>query len=239
MTDNLTDVERLMLQIEGSIPRLLFVVAGPSGVGKNTIIRELLTNHPYEMARLITYTTRPRRDDEVEGQQYHFVTPDQFEALARQGRLLEVDEESIGHDVYKLGHVYSMPRDIYEAMPREKHILIAEVDIYGMRLLRQHYPECVTIFVTAPPQTLMERILERPDEHMDDENLAHRMKTAEEQIAAAREFDYIVFNEEGRLCKAVTTIEAIVRAERMRVRNNLDLRAAISPLDFQIPSSEA
>jgi guanylate kinase len=239
MTNHLTDVERLMLQIRGDIPRLLFVVAGPSGVGKNTIIKELLTNHPYEMARLITYTTRPRRDDEVEGEQYHFVTAEQFDTFARQGKLLEVDEDSIGHDVYKLGHVYSMPRDIYENMPKEKHILVAEVDIYGMRLLRQHYPDCVTIFVTAPPQALMERILERRDEHMDDENLAHRMKTAEEQIAAAKEFDYIVFNEEGRLCKAVGTVETIVRAERMRVRSSLDLREAISPHDFQIPSSES
>jgi len=226
MTDQLTDVERLMVHTQGFIPRLLFVVAGPSGVGKNTIIKELLTNHPLQMSRLITYTTRPRRDDEVEGEQYRFVSPERFRALGSQGKLLEVDEHTVGHDVYKMGHVYSMPKDIYEGIPRTKHLVLAEVDIFGMRLLREHHPECVTIFVTAPPEVLLDRIRERRDDHMDEANLAHRMQTAREQIAAAKEFDYVVFNEDGRLYHAVKTIEAIIQVERMRIREGFDLLSA-------------
>ncbi len=232
MTDHLTDVERFVLQAKGSLPRLLFVVAGPSGVGKNTIIKELLTNHQREMSRLITYTTRPRRDDEVEGEQYHFVSPERFRELAVQGDLMEANETVTGRDVYNLGHVYSMPANIYGDLPPGKHILLAEVDINGMRLLRQHYPDCITIFVTAPPLTLIERIRERRDEHMNDDNLAHRMETAREQMAAAAEFSYIVFNEEGYLCRTVETIEAIIRAERMRVRPGLDLAATIPESAF-------
>lgn len=239
MTDHLTDIEQFILQTQGTLPRLLFVVAGPSGVGKNTIIKELLTNHHHEMERLITYTTRPRRDDEVEGEQYHFVTTEQFRELALQGKLMEANEAAAGRDVYNLGYVYSMPADIYENVPREKHILLAEVDINGMRLLRQHYPGCVTIFVTAPPLALMERIRERRDEHMDDDNLAHRMQTAREQITAASDFDYIVFNEEGRLCRAVQTIEAIIQAERMRKRPGIDLAAVIPEEAFRSTSEHA
>jgi guanylate kinase len=217
MKDQLTDVERLMLHARGYIPRMLVIVAGPSGVGKNTIIKEVLTNHPNEMARLVTYTTRPRRDDEVEGEQYRFVTPEVFQDLARQGKLMEADAETAGHDVYKVGHVYSMPADIYDGVPANKHILLAEVDIHGMRRLRDHYPECVTIFVTAPSDALQERILERRDEHMNDDNLAHRMQTALEQMQAASEFDFIVFNEEGHLYRTVSTIEAIIHVERLRI----------------------
>src|SRR6185369_9902053 len=102
-------------------------------------------------------------------------------------------------------------------------LLLAEVDIFGMRLLREHYPDCVTIFITAPPEALQDRIRERRDEHMDETNLAQRMETAREQIAAAKEFDYVVFNQEGRLCHAVNTIESIIQVERMRVREGLDL----------------
>jgi guanylate kinase len=230
MSNQLTDVERLMLHARGSIPRMLVVVAGPSGVGKNTIIKEVLTNHSDIMARLITYTTRPRRDDEVEGEQYRFVSPQLFSELATQGRLMEANAESAGHDVYKLGHVYSMPADIYDGVPLNKHILIAEVDIHGMRRLREHYPDCITIFVSAPPDALRERIMERRDEHMNDDNLAHRLETAREQMQAAREFDYIVFNEEGHLYRTVGAIETILSAERMRIReaDKIDLLASLS-----------
>ncbi len=231
MTEYLTDVERLAQAAAGQLPRLLFIIAGPSGVGKNTIIKEVLTNHPREMSRLITYTTRPPREDEVEGEQYHFVTSDQFRDLALDGQLMEADENAVGRDVYNLGYVYSMPTDIFAGVSPSKHLIIAEVDIYGMRLLRQHYPDCITIFVTTSPATLLERIRDRPDEHMNEHNLTHRMETAREQIAAASEFNYIVFNDEGRLFHAVRSVEVIIRSERMRVRSNVNLLEAL-PSEF-------
>ena len=231
MSDHLTDVERIALATTGQIPRLLFVIAGPSGVGKNTIIKEVLTNHQQEMSCLITYTTRPPREDEVEGEQYHFVSPEVFSDLAFAGRLMEADETIVGRDVYNLGYVYSMPTDIFEGVSTSKYLMMAEVDIHGMRLLREHYPDCITIFVTTSPETLLERIRDRPDEHMNEHNLAHRMETARDQIAAASEFDYIVFNDEGRLFHAVRAVEAIIRSERMRVRRNVDLLASL-PTEF-------
>lgn len=236
--NHLTDVERLILQTTGSLPRLLFIIAGPSGVGKNTIIKELLANHPREACRLITYTTRPRRDDEVEGEQYHFVTREEFHRLALEGRLMEANASTDGHDVYDTGHLYSMPADVYQDMPAGKHILIAEVDIDGMRRLRERIPDCVTIFVTAPPLILLERIRERRDENMDSKNLAQRMQTAREQIAAAGEFDYIVFNEEGRLHWTIQAIEGIILAERRRVRHNVDLLASIASEAFEVAAGQ-
>ncbi len=239
MSEDLTDVERVLLQKNGFLPRLLFVLAGPSGVGKNTIIKKLLTNHPDEMGRVVTYTTRPPRKNEVEGVQYHFVSREQFRDLALAGRLMEADAQTAGHDVYRSGHLYSMPADIYEGLPPQKHLVVAEVDIYGMRRLRERCPDCVTIFVTAPPAVLLERIDERPDLHMDDKTRAQRMVIAREQIQAAKEFDYILFNRAGCLGETVAQVEAIIRAERMRVRHGVDLEAVIPAEAFTQSSEEA
>lgn len=234
MDDNLTDVERVLLQIQGSLPRRLFVLAGPSGVGKNTIIKRLLTNHSGYADRVRTYTTRSARPHEVPDVQYHFVSKEEFRALALAGKLMEADANTVGHDVYGLGDVYSMPSDIFEGIPPDKHLVIAEVDIHGMRRLKERYPACVAIFVTAPPLSLLERIRERPDDHMDADALSHRMQTAHEQIRAAKEFDYIVFNQEDQLDATVAAIETIIAAERSRVLPGTDLEATLPPDAFVI-----
>jgi guanylate kinase len=108
-----------------------------------------------------------------------------------------------------------------------------------MRLLRQYYPECITIFVTAPPADLVERIRERRDEHMNAASLAQRLEIAREQIAAAKEFNYIIFNKEGQLFDTIRGIELIIRAERMRVRGDVDLQAAIPHDEFDTAADSA
>ncbi len=212
MTDSLTDVERMLIRAQGSLPRRVFVVVGPSGVGKNTIIKEVLTNHAHEMSRVITYTTRPRREDEVEGEQYHFVSLDEFKTLSEQGRLLEK------RDVYRNEEYYSLPADLYQDIASEHHLVIAEVDVNGMRLLRNLVPDCVTIFIMAHPAVLLQRIRSRRDQNLTEDNLSNRMDTAREQIRDSVQFDYMIYNEDGRLHQAVAALEAIIQAERMRVR---------------------
>jgi guanylate kinase len=223
MPDTLTDAERILLQIEGTLPKLLFVLVGPSGVGKNTIIKKLLTNNPL-MDRIRTYTTRPARARETQGDQYHFVTSSEFRELALADKLLEADSSIAGRDVYGLGALYSMPKDLFGEIAPGKHLVIAEVDINGMRLLRERVSDCVTIFITAPPVVLQQRILERPDDHMDQASLVQRMHTAREQIRSAGEFDYLVFNEGEHLEETVRLIQSIVQAERARVRHGIDLQ---------------
>lgn len=226
MVDNLTGPEQNLAHITGAIPRCLFILAGPSGVGKNTIIKKLLTNNP-RMARVRTYTTRERRKDETADEQYHFVSRDEFRALALAGKLMEADASTAGHDVYGLGALYSMPRNPFENIPEQQHLMIAEVDIYGMRRLKSLYPDSVAIFITAPPLDLLQRIRERPDDNMNRDAIAHRMQTAQEQIRAAGEFDYLIINSEDRLDETVKIVEAIIMAERSRVRPGVDLEAAL------------
>jgi guanylate kinase len=226
MPSTLTDAERILLQIEGELPKLLFVLVGPSGVGKNTIIKKLLTNNPL-MDRIRTYTTRPARQGEVPGEQYHFVSVEEFRRLAVEGKLMEADASIAGRDVYGLGALYSMPKDLFGEILPGKHLVIAEVDIYGMRRLKQEFPGCVAIFISAPPDVLYHRILERPDDHMSEASLEQRMITAREQMRSAGECDYLVFNDGDGLEQTVRQVEAIVLAERARIRHGIDLQKII------------
>ena len=185
MSSKLTAVEQVIQQATDHLDRRLFVIAGPSGVGKNTIIRELLATHP-EMARVKTYTTRARRDDEFEGEQYYFVSKEEFIRLAETGELMEADADNpLGHDVYSTKHSYSMPRNIYRDIPPDAHIVLAEVDIVGAKRLREAYLSCVGIFITAPPADLLQRIRQRPDDDMTPDDLHQRMATARKHIEAA------------------------------------------------------
>ncbi|MGB4675125.1 MAG: hypothetical protein WBH90_00220 [Aggregatilineales bacterium] len=230
MCDDLTDVERAVLEINGSLERRLFVIAGPSGVGKNTIIKELLASYPRIMDRVRTYTTRPPREDEVYGQQYYFVTVDEFKELAIAGQLLEADRDNpLGHDVYDTEDCYSMPMDIFRDVSPEAHLVVAEVDVAGAALLKKKIKNCVTIFVTAPPHVLVERIRKRPDKTMDDQTLQQRLEKAKTHINAAKTFDYIVYNAEGRLTQAVQAIKNIIHAERMRPPEGFDLAHVLPP----------
>ena len=237
MMSELTGVERVLLRLTGAIPRHLFVLVGPSGVGKNTITREVLATYEPLMGQVRTYTTRRPRVDEVDGAQYHFVSRKTFRALALAGTLMEADAERAGHDVYDAGDLYSMPADLFQGIPSEKHLVWAEVDTDGAQLLQTRYPDCVTIFVTAPPDDLLERILRRSednDHHMDSETLARRMEAARKHIRAARHFDYIVFNEDDHIDEAVAAVKGIIDSERRRVRHGVDLEAVVPKEAFSM-----
>lgn len=233
---NLTEPERIVWQVTGQVPRLLIIISGPSGVGKNTIIKNVLANHRLCMERVRTYTTRPARPDELPGDQYHFVSEEEFRQLARAGRLMEADEGMMGRDVYGLGKVYSLPANVFEGIPSDKHLVLAEVDIYGMRLLKERFPQSISIFVTAPPLALLERIRERDDAHnMTAEEIQQRMQTARRQMRAAREFDYVVFNSEDHVDTAIEAVSRIIAAERLRVRQGFDLEAVLPKEAFAVP----
>jgi len=224
--EKLSGVERVLATTQRQLPRQLFVLAGPSGVGKYTITTRLLENHP-AMHRVTTFTTRPPRPEEIEGDQYHFISREEFRRKSEAGELLE----PAGQDVYGEGHLYSMPANLMTDVPEGKHLIIAEVDINGSALLKRLYPDCITIFVTAPPAELLARIRQRDGEHMDAESLSKRLAMAHEHIRAAKNFDYIVFNEDD-LDSTMAAVEAIVTAERRRVRPGVALEAMIPDEEF-------
>jgi guanylate kinase len=127
-----------------------------------------------------------------------------------------------------------MPLDVYRDISPDKHVVLAEVDAVGAALLRDRYPTCVSIFITAPPVDLLRRIRKRPDDDMSSDDLRQRMHTAQNHIRAAKEFQYVVYNQKDRLCQAVTAIDQIITAERMKVRAGFDLEAIVPSAEFEV-----
>ncbi len=200
-------------------PRLL-VIAGPSGVGKASITRPLLESPAIH--RTMTYTTRPPRPDEKGAGQYHFVSREAFEAKYAKGIIMEREE------VYGTGHLYGMPADLLDAAPPGVRFVLAEVDVHGADFLRARFGDrCVTIFVTATPDDLRHRIIQRAREKgQEPQDLDARLQKAREHMRHASDFDYLVFNHQDRLNEAIAQVRAIVQAERLRVPPDLDLESA-------------
>ncbi len=187
---------------------LLFVVSGPSGVGKDAVIQRLReSGAPLQF--VVTATTREPRPGEQNGVDYWFLSRSEFaELLANDGFVEHAT-------VY--GHSYGVPRkQIRDALATGKDVIM-RVDVQGAATIRRTLPGAVFIFLAASTgQELRRRLSGRQSE--DAEALRRRLETAEREMEQAAEFDYVVTNEEGRLDEAAATIEAIIAAEHARVR---------------------
>ncbi len=168
----------------------LLVLAGPSGVGKSSVVEELRRILP-SLWFSVSVTTRAPRPGEVEGRHYHFVTPEAFEAMVAAGGLLEWAE------IHGGTHRSGTPR-----APIEQHLaagdpVLVEVNLAGARAIRSASPEALLVFL-APPSwgELVARLVGRGTE--PTEVVARRLRTAEEELAARAEFDVTVVNDDVR-----------------------------------------
>ncbi|HEY49217.1 MAG TPA: guanylate kinase [Dehalococcoidia bacterium] len=187
---------------------LLFVISGPSGVGKDAVIAGLKgLGHPLYFA--VTATTRPMRQGEAEGKDYHFVTRSEFERMIAGGELLEYA------DVY--GHFYGVPkRELKQGLDRGQDVVV-KVDVQGAATIRKMLPEAVFLFVAPPSMKDLEgRLKRRKTEAGVD--LEFRVKAAQEEMNSLPMFDYVVVNHEGKVGLAVSQIESIITAEKCRVK---------------------
>jgi guanylate kinase len=187
---------------------LLIVLSGLSGAGKDSVLSRLKESaFPLEM--IVTVTTRARRHNEKDGVHYTFVTPERFQAMVKSRELLE------WATVY--GNYYGVPREPVRRALESGRDVIVKVDVQGAATIRKIVPQALFIFLAVP--TLEEcapRLRERRTESAAD--LALRLKTGGEEMAMLPIFDYIVFNRQGELDRAVADIEAIIKAEQCRVR---------------------
>jgi guanylate kinase len=179
----------------------LMVLTGPSGVGKGTVLKQLLARHP-ELNLSISATTRSPRSGEVDGQQYYFLTRSQFETMVAQGQFLEWAEFA--------GNLYGTPRQpVFDKIAQGERVIL-EIELEGARQVRISAPDAVQIFIQPPSLAELEtRIRKRGQD--SEEAIAHRLERAKAEIAAADEFDVQITNED--LETAVLELEAIVFAE--------------------------
>ncbi|MCH7480813.1 MAG: guanylate kinase [Chloroflexi bacterium] len=190
-----------------NIQPLLIVISGPSGVGKDTVLQRMKARElPFHF--VVTATTRPPRTEEVEGEDYIFVSTEQFAEMIEKGELLE----------------YAIVYNDYKGIPKEqvRHALasgkdvIMRVDVQGAASVRKLSPDAILIFLTTQDeQELVRRLEMRKTE--TPEGLKLRIATARQEFKRISEFDYVVVNRTNRLDEAVDTILAIIDAEHHRV----------------------
>ena len=179
----------------------VFVITGPSGVGKGTLIFRLLERVP-DLELSVSATTREPREGEVHGRDYHFLTPEEFDQRIKAEDFLEFATYS-GH---RYGTLRSEVRDRLEAGCS----VVLEIEVQGARQVRAAMRESLQVFIAPPdPASLRRRLESRGTDSL--EAIDARLEVAEQEMAAQGEFEHTVVNDE--LERAAADLEQIVRAE--------------------------
>jgi guanylate kinase len=182
----------------------LFVISGPAGVGKDTLLMRVLQECP-RLVKCITTTTRPRREGEAHGKDYFFVTPEQFQQLIDAGELLEWAQVH--------GQFYGSPKRWALEQLAQGCDAAMVIDVQGGLNVKRMFPDAVLIFVRPPRgrerEVLMERIAGRGRE--SEEEVQVRLKTAEWELSQADKYDYQIVNED--LEEATRQLKDIIKRE--------------------------
>ena len=190
---------------------LLVVMSGPSGVGKDAVLTGM-RNMGLRLYFAVTVTTRPQREGENDGVDYHFISRDRFEQMIENRELLE------WANVY--GNLYGVPKpELQKAMARGQDVIV-KVDVQGAATIKRDHPQAVFIFLAPPSMSdLEERLRKRKTETGVDLEL--RMKAAAAEMNSQSMFDYIVVNHQDGVEYAILQIESIITAEKRRVKPRL------------------
>jgi guanylate kinase len=185
---------------------ILFVVSGSSGVGKGTINRAVLAKVK-DIRLSVSATTRPMRTGEVEGQDYFFVSPEEFGA--------KIDNDDFLEYAHVYSHMYGTPGKYVIENLQKGYDLLLEIDIQGAAKVKAKMPYGVFIFIQPPSvEVLAQRIHSRGKDTLH--SIKTRLAASEEEMTMAKYYDYVVVNDD--LDEAVFKVQAIIVAERCRVR---------------------
>ena len=182
----------------------VFIISAPSGSGKSTLVARLIRSMP-GLKFSVSYTSRRPRGAEVDGQDYHFVSRADFEAMIARQEFLEWAEV--------FGNYYGTHRGVLEQARAEGRDLVLDIDVQGARQLKCQIPEAVTVFILAPSRQILEQRLRSRSEDREDV-IERRLRAAAEEIRNYKTYDYVVINRD--LADSDATLGAIVRAERVR-----------------------
>ena len=187
---------------------LLIVISGPSGAGKDTVMQRMKERGlPFHF--VVTATTRPRRNNEVHGKDYFFVSKEEFARM--------IDEDELIEHAMVYGDYKGIPKQqVREALATGKDVVM-RIDVQGAETVRKLAPAALMIFIaTENEQDLLRRLTTRKTETVD--SLALRIATARKELNRVEAFDYVIVNREFHLDETVDTIRAIIDAEHHRVK---------------------
>lgn len=189
---------------------LLVIVSGPSGVGKGTIRKALFEIPDNNFCYSVSMTTRPPREGEVDGQDYFFVSHEEFERRIKANGFLEYAEF--------VGEYYGTPLDYIEKQMEAGKEVIVEVEVQGALQIQENIPEAVFIFIVPPSKkALIQRLKNRGTD--SEEKIVKRIEKAEREYSLAYKYDYIVVNDEVN--NAADRIYAIIRAEHAKTERSI------------------
>lgn len=188
---------------------LLVVVSGPAGSGKGTVNGMLTQREGYVFS--VSATTRAPRPGEIDGVNYHFISREEFEQRIERGEMLEYTEYC--------GNYYGTPeKETVEALEAGKNVIL-EIEVEGAMNVKKKYPEAVLIMLLPPSYAVQEsRLRGRGTE--TDEVIRRRLARAREEVLFVVNYDYIIYNYDGRAEECVTQIDSIVCAEKHLVKYN-------------------
>lgn len=205
----------------GRVP-LLVVIAAPSGTGKTSLARALVKRNP-DVVSSVSATTRPAREYEQPGEDYHFVSDVEFSRMIEEGELVEWAEVH--------GRRYGTPRRAIEAALDRGETVVLDIDIQGARQIRRGFPEGVLIFILPPSGAELDRRLQdRGSEEKAERR--RRMSNARRELGAVTAFDYVVVND--NFDRAVRALESVLDAEQHRVGRHSELDGEVHRLDTEL-----
>ncbi len=181
---------------------LLIVMSGPSGVGKGTVLKEVMKDESLKLAFSVSMTTRAKREGEVDGVNYFFVSREEFEQAVKDGKMLEYAEF--------VGNYYGTPLDYVEKLRNEGMNVILEIEVQGCLQVQEKEPDAITIFIVPPSMEELEaRIRGRKSE--PEEIIQQRLAKAESEMEMLNKYKYVVCNDDVEL--AADIVSVIIRRQ--------------------------
>ena len=178
----------------------VFIISGPSGVGKGTIVEAIIKNTSNNLYWAKSYTTRPERDSDKSEGHYIFIDEQKFKQLEKEGEILESN--------FFNGNWYGTSKsEIDQAAKKGKNIL-KEIEVNGAMRLKEILPDSILIFIKSPIEDIRVRLVSRGQN--TNEEIEERLNTCRKELTYEKEYDYCVANPEGHPEKAIVEVEKII-----------------------------
>ncbi len=186
---------------------MLFLLSGPSGVGKGTVRKALFKRNPHELLYSISATTREARRNEVDGKDYFFVSKQKFEQMINEGQMLEYAQY--------VDQYYGTPKTWIDEQRQQGNDVFMEIEVNGAMQVRAKVPDAILIFLLPPDLMQLRNRLELRGTE-SDKVIDERLKTGRQEILMMTNYDYAVVND--KVDKAVKKVQTIIGAERLKAK---------------------